>query len=106
MTKNTLTPACDSLYHRIRLKKRKEIQNKLHKSFKILLHLLESAIAVMTIIIPVGLLSLEIYRMLTRSGYFDTPHTYLKNILTIVVELEFVKMLINMTSKTHKLFTT
>ena len=86
--------------------KRKEMQNKLHKSFKILLLLLESAIAVMTIIIPMGLLGLEIYRMLTRSGYFDTPHTYLKNTLTIVVGLEFVRMLINMTPETHKLFTT
>jgi hypothetical protein len=35
--------------------------------------------------------------MFTVEGYFASADTYLKNILTIVVGLEFVRMLINLT---------
>lgn len=44
-----------------------------------------------------GLLVYEIYRMFTVVDYFSTASTYLHNILTIVVGLEFVRMLINLT---------
>jgi uncharacterized membrane protein (DUF373 family) len=43
------------------------------------------------------MLGLEIYRMFTVDGYFDSIHTYLHNILTLVVGLEFVRMLLDMT---------
>lgn len=43
------------------------------------------------------MLIIEIYEMLTSDGYFDTANTYLHNILTIVVGLEFVRILINPT---------
>ena len=35
--------------------------------------------------------------LFTTDGYFSSIHTYLHNILTIVVGLEFVRMLIDMT---------
>ena len=35
--------------------------------------------------------------MFTTDGYFDSANNYLHNILTIVVGLEFVRMLINLT---------
>ena len=35
--------------------------------------------------------------MFTADGYFISANTYLQNILTVVVGLEFVRMLINLT---------
>lgn len=61
------------------------------------LHIIEFLIAVMTLIVLLGMLGLEILKMLTASGYFSTVDNYLHNILTIVVGLEFVRMLIDMT---------
>lgn len=51
----------------------------------------------MTMIVLVGLLGYEIYKMFSVDGYFAGADTYLHNILTIVVGLEFVRMLINLT---------
>lgn len=62
-----------------------------------LVHVLEYAIAVMTLLVLLGLLGFEIYRMFTIDGYFNNANEYLHNILTIVVGLEFVRMLINLT---------
>ena len=62
-----------------------------------LVHVLEYAIAIMTLLVLVGLLGFEIYRMFTIDGYFNNANEYLHNILTIVVGLEFVRMLINLT---------
>ena len=61
------------------------------------LHFLEWFIAIITLIVLVGMLGLEIYRMFTTDGYFATIHTYLHNILTLIVGLEFVRMLLDMT---------
>lgn len=61
------------------------------------LHFLEFVIAIITLVVLVGMLGLEIYRMLTVDGYFTSIHTYLHNILTLVVGLEFVRMLLDMT---------
>jgi uncharacterized membrane protein (DUF373 family) len=43
------------------------------------------------------MLVMEVYRMFTTDGYFDSINTYLHNILTLVVGLEFVRMLLDMT---------
>ena len=67
------------------------------KYFYKVLHLLEALIAVLTVIVLVGLVGYEVYRMFTVEGYFLSANTYLQNILTIVVGLEFVRMLINLT---------
>ncbi len=61
------------------------------------LHFLEFIIAIITLVVLVGMLGMEIYRMFTTDGYFATINTYLHNILTLVVGLEFVRMLLDMT---------
>ena len=73
------------------------MNRKLNKIFYFSLHILEYVIAVLTIIVLLGFLGYEIYKMFTVGGYFLSADTYLKNILTIVVGLEFVRMLINLT---------
>ena len=61
------------------------------------LHFLEWLIAIITLVVLVGMLGLEIYKMFTVADYFATINTYLHNILTLVVGLEFVRMLMDMT---------
>ena len=62
-----------------------------------ILHFFEGTIAIMTLIVLVGMLAMEVYRMFTVDTYFDSINTYLHNILTLVVGLEFVRMLLDMT---------
>ncbi len=61
------------------------------------LHFLEGAIAVMTLVVLVMFLGHEIYEMLTVEGHIGSIESYMHMILTIVVGLEFVRMLIDMT---------
>ena len=65
--------------------------------FRKILHVLEFVIALLTLCVVVGMLSLEVYKMFTVADYFSTLDNYLHNILTIVVGLEFVRMLIDLT---------
>lgn len=65
--------------------------------FRRVLHLLEQIIAGISILVLVGALCLELYRMFSTQDYFTDISTYLNNILTIVVGLEFVRMLIDAT---------
>ena len=67
------------------------------KILRKVLHFLEGAIAIMTLIVMVGMVCYEVYKMITLEGYFADVHNYLHNILTIVVGMEFVRMLIDMT---------
>ena len=62
-----------------------------------ILHIIERIIAYITLIVLIGMLGWEIYRMVTVADYFSSVNTYLHNILTIVVGLEFVRMLIDLT---------
>ncbi len=62
-----------------------------------ILHFLEGAIAVLTLGVLVFFLCYEIYAMFFVQDTMVTVHDYLHTILTIVVGLEFVKMLIDMT---------
>ncbi len=71
----------------------KKSENFIHK----LLHIVERFIAYVTLVVLLGMLGLEFYKMFTVEGYFDTVNTYLHHILTIVVGLEFVRMLIDLT---------
>jgi len=73
------------------------MHKKLSPIFYKAVHILEYLIAVMTMIVLVGLLGYEVYKMFAIDGYFDSANTYLHNMLTIVVGLEFVRMLINLT---------
>ena len=62
-----------------------------------ILHIIERTIAVITLVILLGMLGYEIYKMFTVPDYFATVDTYLHNVLTLVVGLEFVRMLLDMT---------
>lgn len=70
---------------------------KVEKFIHATLHVLELLIALMTLLVLVGMVGLEVWRMFTEPEYFSTLNEYLHNILTIVVGLEFVRMLIDMT---------
>ena len=64
------------------------------------LHIMEVTIALLTLAVIIGMLGYEIYRMVAVPDYFTVEHglnNYLHNILTIVVGLEFVRMLMDMT---------
>ena len=71
----------------------KKTESVIHK----ILHFLEVSIAILTLIVLVGMVGLEIYKMFTVADYFYSLDGFLHNILTIVVGLEFVRMLIDMT---------
>ena len=62
-----------------------------------ILHVLEFVIAVLTLIVLIGMLGLEVYKMFTVADYFSSMDQFLHNILTIVVGLEFVRMLVDLT---------
>ena len=66
--------------------------------FRRALHLIERFIAVLAILALLGALILEISHMLTSgSEYYADVNHMLHNLLTIVVGLEFVRMLIDTT---------
>ena len=66
--------------------------------FRRILHILERTIAIITLIALVGALALELYQMfITGSAYFTDVNHMLHNLLTIVVGMEFVRMLIDTT---------
>ena len=60
-------------------------------------HVLEFVIAAITVLVMVWLIGLEVYKMLTSADYVASVNLYLPNILTVVIGLEFVRMLINLT---------
>lgn len=65
--------------------------------FRRILHVLERIIAVITILALLAALGLEVYNIITVDGYYADMHQVLHNLLTIVVGLEFVRMLIDTT---------
>ena len=65
--------------------------------FRRILHFLERLIAAITLLILVAALGVEIWRCVTDFSYISDLHNYLHNVLTIVVGLEFVRMLIDTT---------
>ena len=73
------------------------MREKMEIVFRKILHVLEFIIALMTLFVIIGMLGLEVYKMFTVPEYFATLDNYLHNILTIVVGLEFVRMLIDLT---------
>ena len=66
--------------------------------FRRILHVLERFIAAITLIALMGALALEVVHMFTGgSAYFSDVNHMLHNLLTIVVGMEFVRMLIDTT---------
>ena len=80
--------------HIAKLEKR---DHRVEHVFRRILHFLERTIATLTIVVLQITLGLEIRNMFVVEGYFADINTYLHNILTIVVGLEFVRMLIDTT---------
>lgn len=65
--------------------------------FRRSLHFIERAIAAITIVALLAALGLEVFRIFTVDGYFADINHVLHNLLTVVVGLEFVRMLIDTT---------
>ena len=66
--------------------------------FRLVLHPMEQIIAAITIAALLGALGLEVYHMIcSGSAYFSDVSHMLHNLLSIVVGLEFVRMLIDTT---------
>lgn len=68
-----------------------------NKAINTIVHIIENVIAVLTLLVLAHLICYEIYKMFAVDGYFANVDTYLNNVLTIVIGLEFVRMLVNLT---------
>ncbi len=73
------------------------MHKKAEKVFRKILHWMEGIIAAITLVVMVGMVLQEVHRMFTVPTYFDDIHTYLHTFLNILVGLEFVRMLIDLT---------
>ncbi len=71
--------------------------HRIEHTFRRILHNLERIIALITVLALFAALALEVYHMFTDAGYFEDVTHLLHNLLTIVVGLEFVRMLIDTT---------
>ena len=78
-----------------------EVKEKIDLVLEKMLIVLETIIALFAVVVLVGLLVMEIYHICTEPTVFlageDTVTEYLHEMLTIVVGLEFVKLLMHLT---------
>ncbi len=65
--------------------------------FRKTLHIIERFIATLTIVVLVGALAAEVLHLVMHPEAITDVHEFLNNILTIVIGLEFVRMLIDLT---------
>ena len=65
--------------------------------FRHILHFLERVVASITLIVLVVALGFEVYNLIFNPAHLADINEFLHNILTIVVGLEFVRMLIDTT---------
>ncbi|MBE6590283.1 MAG: hypothetical protein E7643_08895 [Ruminococcaceae bacterium] len=70
---------------------------KMRKIFNVAVHILEYVVAVLTLCVLIYLIGSEVYKMFSLEGYIGSGDAFLQNILAVVVGLEFVRMLINLT---------
>lgn len=81
-----------------RQEKLKKHDHRVEHMFRRILHTIERIIASITIVVLLISLGWEIYKIVdTGMAYFSDISNYLHNVLTIVVGLEFVRMLIDTT---------
>ena len=80
-----------------RIQRQENRDHRLEHFFRRILHFLEHVIAALTILALLAALGVEVWHAFTQDGYFSHISNYLHNILTIVVGLEFVRMLIDTT---------
>jgi len=92
------TPQFDDPYLQKYFEKAAKRDHRSEHIFRRVLHVIERFIAGITILALLGALGLELYHMFTTgSEYFADVSHMLHNLLTIVVGLEFVRMLIDTT---------
>ena len=80
-----------------RVAKQEKHDHRVEHVYRRVLHFIERVIAALTIIVMVVALGVEFYKMFSTAGYMEDIGNYLHNVLTIVVGLEFVRMLIDTT---------
>ena len=80
-----------------RVAKQEKRDHRVEHVFRRILHFIERCIAALTIIVLVIALGMEFYKMFTAENHIVDINAYLHNVLTIVVGLEFVRMLIDTT---------
>ena len=74
------------------------MHKKVEMIFRKILHWLEGIIAAITLIVMIAMIFQEVYHMITdTSTYFSSLYTFLHSFLNILVGLEFVRMLIDLT---------
>jgi uncharacterized membrane protein (DUF373 family) len=71
---------------------------KVKRFFHSAIRFFEFAIAVITLVVLAILIVSEVTKFFTVDSYFSASDVYLKNMLTILIGLEFVRMLINLTA--------
>ena len=92
------TPQFDDPYLQSYFEKVAKRDHKTEHLFRRALHVIERIIALITILALLGSLGIEIQHMFSAgSAYFADVSHMLHNLLTIVVGLEFVRMLIDTT---------
>ena len=79
-----------------RLEKQEQHDHRTEHFFRRVLHVIERVIAAITLVVLLIALGLELYEHFT-TGTLSDINSYLHNVLTIVVGLEFVRMLIDTT---------
>ena len=87
-------------YNHMAPEKRAKMEKRDHKvehAFRWVLHQMERIIAIVTLGALLWTLTLEVHNMFTVADYFTDASHILHNLLTIVVGLEFVRMLIDTT---------
>ncbi len=70
-----------------------KVERIIHK----ILTIVEITLAILTLIVLVGNLGIEAYRIIIDTNYFPDTESFLHNILAVAVGLEFVRMLVDMT---------
>lgn len=79
------------------IEKQAKHDHRLEHVFRRILHWIERLIALITILVMLTALGFELVQMFTTAEYLKDIGNYLHNVLTIVVGLEFVRMLIDTT---------
>ena len=90
----------DKKYKHMPPEKRAKMEHRDHKvehAFRWVLHQMERIIAIITLCALLTALAMEVYNMFVTVDYFKDASHILHNLLTIVVGLEFVRMLIDTT---------
>ena len=80
-----------------KMKKRARTDQKIDRGIRRVLHWMERIIAVVTLLGLTGSLILECYELMIHGSYVTDLQHLLHNLLGIVVGLEFVRMLIDIT---------